>query len=146
MAKRLKELIVDNEGCLRERSGQGVDVSPVGFPVGLAIPDNFFYDKENSDKRKVATFLKNFLRLYQPQCVNLPGIPSREYVDSNDISKTIDYYVVNLEGQVMGTGDFNRNLNARRVTAFDTQGREVTQYEEQETPHHLGAIQFYRKR
>lgn len=78
--------------------------------------------------------------------MNLPGIPSREYVGSDEIAKTIDYYAINLEGQVLGTGDLNRSFNVKRVTTLNTQGREVTQYEERETPHHLGAVQFYRKR
>jgi len=139
MAKRLKELVVDNEGCLREKSGERVDVTPVGYPVGLKIP----YDP-NFNKRKVATFIKNFLTLHQPQCENLPGIHSKEQYSSNGLR--IDYYLVNLEGQVVGTSDFNMDFNARRVANFDTQGREVTQFEEEESRHHLGAIQFYRRR
>ncbi len=47
----------------------------------------------------------------------------------------------------MGSGGLDDlDFNAQRVTNFDVQGKEVTQYEEQETRHHIGAIQFYRRR
>ena len=140
MAKRLKELVVDEKGCFREHSGERVEVTPIGFPVAVKIP----YDG-SFDKRKVVTFIKNFLTLHQPQCTNIPGIATKERY-SKGIERTIDYYLINLTGQVMGHGSFDLDFHTRRVKDFDVQGRKVVEYDETESRHHLGAIQFYRKR
>jgi len=139
MVRRLKELVVDKDGCFIERSGKRVDVIPIGYPMGIVIPPDF-------DKRKTAAYLKNFFCLYQPQCQSLPGVPLKEDVDSDEVTRTIGYYLVNLAGQVSGGANIPTRVNTRKVIRFDTLGRTLTQFEKQETLHRLGAIQFYRER
>lgn len=144
MAKRLKELIVDKDGKFREHSGKRVEVVPVGYPIGLAIPHDCRFDK-----RKTAIYIKNSIRVYQPSEEYLPGIsfkePTGKHISSSDVSERIDYYLVNSYGQPSGTDVFNRWLKTSNVTILDARAGGATLVEG-ESNHDLGAIQFYRQK